>query len=106
MSGTATPGASAHAETVLLAAPAPDADTVPKLLLSNAQRIGDRPAIREKALGIWQTWTWAQVLDEVRVLGASGAIVVTSRRAAARSASAAFFSSTSVRVAEVARTSG
>ena len=25
-----------------------------------------RPAIRHKDLGIWQTWTWAQVLDEVR----------------------------------------
>ena len=26
----------------------------------------DRPAIREKDYGIWQTWTWAQVADEVR----------------------------------------
>ena len=26
----------------------------------------DRPALRHKDLGIWQTWTWAQVLDEVR----------------------------------------
>ncbi|MCB1958762.1 MAG: AMP-binding protein, partial [Rhodocyclaceae bacterium] len=26
----------------------------------------DRPAIRLKYLGIWQSWTWAQVLDEVR----------------------------------------
>ena len=29
-----------------------------------------RPAMRHKDLGIWQTWTWAQVLDEVaRLLG-------------------------------------
>ena len=26
------------------------------------------PATREKDLGIWQTWTWAQVADEVRAL--------------------------------------
>ena len=41
------------------------ADTFPKLLLENAARIGDRPAIREKDLGIWQTWNWAEVRDEV-----------------------------------------
>ncbi len=45
-----------------------NADTFPKLLLENASRIGKRPACREKDLGIWQTWTWAQVADEVRVL--------------------------------------
>ena len=45
---------------------APDADTFPKLLLRNARIFADRPAIREKDLGIWQTWTWSQVLDEVR----------------------------------------
>ena len=27
---------------------------------------GARPAIREKDLGIWQTWTWKQFADEVR----------------------------------------
>ena len=43
-------------------------DTFPKLLLENARRIGDRPAIREKEYGIWQTWTWQQVADEVRAL--------------------------------------
>jgi long-chain acyl-CoA synthetase len=41
------------------------ADTFPKLLIRNAQVRGSRPAIRHKDLGIWQTWTWAQVLDEV-----------------------------------------
>jgi long-chain acyl-CoA synthetase len=44
------------------------ADTFPKLLLENAVRIGDRPAVREKDLGIWQTWNWVQVADEVRAL--------------------------------------
>ena len=29
---------------------------------------GDRPATREKDLGIWQTWSWSQVADEVRAL--------------------------------------
>lgn len=41
-------------------------DTFPKLLLDNAVRRGGRPAIREKDLGIWQTWTWSQVAEEVR----------------------------------------
>jgi long-chain acyl-CoA synthetase len=43
-------------------------DTLPKLLLRNATRHGQRPAIRHKDFGIWQTWTWAQLLDEVRTL--------------------------------------
>jgi len=41
-------------------------DTFPKLLLVNAGRRGDRPAMREKEYGIWNSWTWAQVLDEIR----------------------------------------
>lgn len=49
------------------AATAPEGlDTFPKLLLRNAKVWADRPAIREKDLGIWQTWTWSQVLEEVR----------------------------------------
>ena len=49
-----------------VAARAAGDDTFPKLLLRNAAVMGSRPAIREKDLGIWQTWTWAQVADEVR----------------------------------------
>ena len=41
-------------------------DTFPKLLLINAVRRGDRPAMREKEYGIWKSWTWAQVLEEIR----------------------------------------
>ena len=41
-------------------------DTFPKLLLANAETMADRPAMREKDLGIWQTWTWSDVADEVR----------------------------------------
>ena len=43
-------------------------DTFPKLLLRNASVFVARPAMREKYLGIWQTWTWAEVLEEVRAL--------------------------------------
>ena len=39
----------------------PTADTFPKLLIRNARTVGDRPAMRHKDLGIWQTWTWARV---------------------------------------------
>ncbi len=43
-------------------------DTFPKLLLDMAKRRGDRPAIREKEYGIWQSWTWGEVAQEVRAL--------------------------------------
>jgi long-chain acyl-CoA synthetase len=43
-------------------------DTFPRLLLHNARTRGDRPAIREKDLGIWQTWSWAESAREVRAL--------------------------------------
>jgi long-chain acyl-CoA synthetase len=40
--------------------------TLPRLLLNNARERGDRPAIREKDRGIWQTQTWRQYHDHVR----------------------------------------
>ena len=43
-------------------------DTIPKLLLRNAKIRGARPAMREKDLGIWQTWSWAETLVEIRDL--------------------------------------
>src|SRR5436305_7615633 len=42
--------------------------TFPRLLMQHAAERGDHPATREKDLGIWQTWTWAEVADEVRAL--------------------------------------
>src|SRR5438874_1994585 len=42
--------------------------TFPRLLLEHAHVRRDRPATREKDLGIWQTWTWQQVAAEVRAL--------------------------------------
>jgi long-chain acyl-CoA synthetase len=42
-------------------------DTLPKLLLVNARRYGQRKvAIREKEYGIWQAYSWAQYLEQVR----------------------------------------
>jgi long-chain acyl-CoA synthetase len=46
------------------------ADTFPKLLVRNATRFADRPAMRHKDFGIWHTWTWAQMLGEVRAYAA------------------------------------
>jgi long-chain acyl-CoA synthetase len=43
-------------------------DTFPKLLLHHARVRGAMPAIREKDLGIWQTWTWRRFADEVNAL--------------------------------------
>jgi len=45
-------------------------DTFPKLLQHNAEHLADKPAIREKDFGIWQTWTWSQMREEVRRLAA------------------------------------
>ncbi|MFB9268968.1 AMP-binding protein [Bradyrhizobium erythrophlei] len=45
-------------------------DTFPKLLLRNAARFGTRPAFRHKDLGIWQSWTWAQIAEIVRAYAA------------------------------------
>ena len=42
--------------------------TFPRRLLSHGQVRPHKPAFREKYLGIWQTWNWAQVNDEVRAL--------------------------------------
>ncbi len=43
-------------------------DTFPRLLLHQAKVRPRRPAFREKDLGIWQTWAWAQVAEQVRSL--------------------------------------
>ena len=41
-------------------------DTFPKLLRWNAEHRGNRPAYREKDLGIWQSWSWAEAFAEIR----------------------------------------
>ncbi|MCC6420008.1 MAG: AMP-binding protein, partial [Gemmataceae bacterium] len=45
-------------------------DTFPKFLRHHAAARPDRVAIREKDLGIWLTWTWRQVQEEVRAIAA------------------------------------
>jgi len=45
-------------------------DTLPKLLVHHAQTRPDHPASREKDYGIWQTWTWKQVHDEITAFAA------------------------------------
>ena len=42
--------------------------TFPRRLLQHGTVRSDKPAFREKYLGIWQTWTWAEVNEEVRAL--------------------------------------
>ncbi|OWW18855.1 AMP-dependent synthetase/ligase [Noviherbaspirillum denitrificans] len=42
--------------------------TFPRLLLQHAQQRPGKPAFREKDLGIWQTWNWKDVAEEVRAL--------------------------------------
>jgi len=49
-------------------APTGGLDTVPKLLARNAKTYGDKPAYREKEFGIWQSWTWSEVQDEITAL--------------------------------------
>ena len=45
-------------------------DTFPKLLAERARVDGDRPAMREKEFGIWQTWNWREVREEVNAFAA------------------------------------
>ena len=40
--------------------------TFPQYLLLNASRFADRTATRHKDLGIWQSWTWKEQLEEIR----------------------------------------
>ena len=40
-------------------------DTIPKLVAYHAESNGEKPAYREKEYGIWQSWTWNQVGNEI-----------------------------------------
>ncbi len=42
--------------------------SVPALLHRNAKQFANAPAYREKEFGIWQSWTWSQMRDEVEAL--------------------------------------
>jgi long-chain acyl-CoA synthetase len=41
-------------------------DTLPGLVFRNAETRGGKPAMREKSLGIWRTWTWSDYAEEVK----------------------------------------
>ncbi|MBC8338398.1 MAG: AMP-binding protein [Rhodospirillales bacterium] len=43
-------------------------DTFPKLLAENVRARREKPASREKDYGIWQSWTWAEVAEEIRAM--------------------------------------
>ncbi|MCP4494434.1 MAG: long-chain fatty acid--CoA ligase [Gammaproteobacteria bacterium] len=43
-------------------------NTFPKLLHQHASQRPDHDAIREKYLGIWQSWSWARAAAEIRAL--------------------------------------
>jgi len=54
-------------------------DTFPKLLQQHAGLRANHDAIREKDLGIWQSWTWAETADEIRALACGLASLGLSR---------------------------
>ncbi len=43
-------------------------DTFPRLLRSHVKLRPAQDAMREKDLGIWQSWTWAEAANEIRTL--------------------------------------
>jgi len=43
-------------------------DTFPRLLMQHAAVRPNRPAMREKEYGIWQTYSWAEVAQNVRAI--------------------------------------
>jgi long-chain acyl-CoA synthetase len=43
-------------------------DTLPKLLKHHATTRPTHPAVREKDFGIWQTWSWSDVYDEIMAI--------------------------------------
>ena len=50
------------------AALGPDADTFPKLVRANAVALTRKTAVREKDLGIWQSYTWRDYWAQARLI--------------------------------------
>jgi long-chain acyl-CoA synthetase len=50
-------------------------DTIPKLLVHNAQRFAHKAAVREKEYGIWQTYTWAEACQQVKAIALGLAVL-------------------------------
>ncbi|MEO0939275.1 MAG: AMP-binding protein [Pseudomonadota bacterium] len=42
--------------------------SIPALLRRNATTLKDKAAYREKEFGIWQSWSWSEVLEEIEAL--------------------------------------
>ncbi len=49
-------------------APTGELCSIPALLARNARVHGASPAYREKEFGIWQSWTWIEVAEEIRAM--------------------------------------
>jgi long-chain acyl-CoA synthetase len=54
-------------------------ETLPSLLIRDAERLGEKVALREKEFGIWQTVTWRQFVGHVRAF-AMGLAAIGVRR--------------------------
>src|SRR2546423_14590212 len=66
---TPTAAIATNPDPAAVTAAGPDAlDTFPKMLMAHARLRPDRPAMREKDYGIWQSWSWAEVAAEVETL--------------------------------------
>lgn len=74
-----------------------EALTFPRALPAQARKNGAFPAVREKNLGTWQTWTWCEVADQVRDLACGLAAVGLKRGATASSSDEIASSSVSMR---------
>src|SRR4026208_374887 len=46
----------------------PTANPFPRVAIRNAQRLAGKVAIREKDLGIWQSYTWSEYLEQARLI--------------------------------------
>ena len=40
-------------------------DTIPKLMMYHCRHRGNSHANRQKEYGIWKSWTWIEVAEEV-----------------------------------------
>ncbi|KMW60185.1 Long-chain-fatty-acid--CoA ligase [Candidatus Rhodobacter oscarellae] len=45
-----------------------DLISIPALLARNVRDFGDQDAFREKEFGIWQSWTWSEVAEEIEAM--------------------------------------
>ena len=46
-----------------------EGETLPQIFWNAVDLRGDQVWLRQKELGIWRTWTWRQVADDVSAIG-------------------------------------